>query len=80
MVKWLIPVAFLLLGGCVFCGGIFYGVFSVGVPSQDATPEVAAREQRDVDRAGLAMLTGFSLSALGGVGLTGVAIRRLVIR
>jgi hypothetical protein len=53
-------------GGLIFGGGLLYWVFSVGVPTQDPTPEIAAYENR-VDRvSGWIMGTGLA------VGLTGL--------
>lgn len=80
MTKWLIPAAVIAGGGCLFAGGILYGVVTVGVPAPDAPPAVAAQEDRDVNRSGSAMAAGMALSALGGVSLAGVAVRQLAGR
>jgi hypothetical protein len=74
--KWLIAVALTATGMCVCAGGLLYGVFTVGVPTPDATPAVAAQERLDTERAWVAMLSGVGVSAVGGAGLaTLIAMR-----
>jgi len=77
VVKWLNPVVVLVAGGCLSASGLFYGIFTVGVPTPDATPAVAAQERRDTDRAGVAVLAGLGVSAVGGAGLAVLAVMRL---
>ena len=51
MLKWLVPVLLLAAKSCVFVGGLLYGVFTVGVPTHDTSPAVAALEKRDMNTA-----------------------------
>ena len=44
-----IPLATFLIGVTLIVAGFLYGVFTVGVPTQDATPEIAAREKHNVN-------------------------------
>ena len=80
MAKWLIPMLLIAAGGCVFAGGLLYGVITVGVPTPDATPAVAAREARDADAAFLLMTAGFMVGAVGVAALVCVAVARLAHR
>ena len=74
MAKWLIPALLIATGACLFGGGLVYGVVTVGVPTQDATPEVAAREARDVGRSGVLMAAGLVTGAVGMAMLAVVAV------
>ncbi len=74
MVKWLIPSVACAAGVSVFAAGLLYGVFTVGVPTPDASPSVAAQEARDFALSGAAMATGLVLTASGLLGLVSVAI------
>lgn len=78
MVKWLIPatVIAIVAGGGLFAVGMLYGVLTVGVPTPDAPPAVAARENRDVARSGVVMATGLAVAAIGALGLAIVVIAR----
>jgi hypothetical protein len=78
--KWLIPASVITVGICIFVGGLLYGVLTVGVPTPDAPHPVAAQENRDVGRAGIAMAAGLALSALGVVGSAALAITRIARR
>jgi hypothetical protein len=80
VVKWLIPTLACAAGVSVFAVGLLYGVFTVGVPTPDAPPSVAAREARDVALAGAGMAAGLFLLASGLVGLVLVAIAYLARR
>ena len=79
-VKWLIPIIACAVGGFVFAVGLLYGVFTVGVPTPDAPPSVAAQESRDVALAGAGMAAGLGLLASGLAGLLGVAVTHLARR
>jgi hypothetical protein len=74
--KWLIPSGICAAGFVLFAVALLYGVFTVGVPTPDASPSVAAREARDVALSGAGMLAGLVLVATGTVGLICVAIVR----
>lgn len=78
MAKWCIAVALIAAGGFVSAGGLLYGVFTVGVPTPDATPAVAAQERCDSDRAGVVFLSGLVVSAVGGAGLAFLISRRAI--
>jgi hypothetical protein len=80
MAKWLIPVLLIATGVCVFAGGLMYGVVTVGVPTPDATPAVAAREVRDADAAGLLVTAGLMIGAVGVAALTAVAVAQAARR
>jgi len=65
VLKWLIPVLLIVVGVFIFVGGLVYGVVTVGVPSHDAPPEVAARENRDMYRADVMLVSGLGIGILG---------------
>jgi hypothetical protein len=74
-VKWLIPKILLGAGICLFGAGLLYGVFTVGVPTPDATPSVAAQEARDLRIADVIMTAGFAAFVIGliWIAVSGIA-------
>jgi len=80
MVKWLIPLAGVFVGVAIFVGGVFYGVYTVGVPTQDLTPEKAAQEEKDTKLSGSVMRAGLIVAAAGTAGLGLVLITQLTRR
>lgn len=78
--KWLIPTFACGAGLITFVAGLMYGVITVGVPTPDAPPAVAAREVRDADLGFAVAAAGMLLMAAGTVGLVAVAVVRLVRR
>jgi hypothetical protein len=75
--KWLVPTLFGVLGVCIAGSGLLYGVSTVGVPTQDASPAVKAHEARNVAIAGTVMVVGLAMFAVGVAGLTIVAVVRM---
>lgn len=74
MAKWHIPALLIAAGMCMFAAGMVYGVVTVGVPTQDATPALVASEERDANRAGVLMAVGLVAGMVGLAALAVVAI------
>ena len=79
MAKWVTSIA-CVVGVCLFGAGLLYGVLTVGVPTPDAAPSVAARQARDFHWAMIGMAGGLVILAVGLVLLAIVAIRGLARR
>ena len=75
---WLLG-SFLLAGGglLVAFAALVYGVILVGVPSPDATPEIASREAFHSSVSGWGMLIGGVIFVVGSVTFLLVAMIRI---
>ena len=73
---WAIPLLVCILGTVVLCGGFLYGAISVGVPTPNAPPAIAAREARDLWIADVVFLVGLSVLVVGIVLFGWVALVR----
>ena len=62
---WRAPLIVVAAGCLIFGGGLLYGVFSVGVPTQDPTPEIFAYEKRVEGVSGWIMGTGLTIGLTG---------------
>ena len=78
--KWLIPKILLGVGIGLFGFSLLFGVFTVGVPTPNATPAVAAQEVRDGDVAGVLIDAGCAAFVFGLIWIAVIVIVRGIRR
>ena len=78
--KWILPVLILVLGLLIAAGGLLYGGITVGVPTQDASPAIAAAESRNMAISGWCMISGVILALVGFAWIVGTTLRSFITK
>ena len=74
--KKLWPIALLILGMIIICGGFTYDIMFAGIPFQDPTPELVASYNLHANIASMIRLAGMVVFVTGIIGGVIVLIRR----
>ncbi len=74
--KKLWPIALLILGIMIICGGFTYDIMFAGIPLQDPTPELVASYNMHANIASIIRLLGTIVFVIGIMGGVVMIIRR----
>jgi len=78
--RWRYPLILIAFAVCVFVFGLAYGVVTVGVPTQDPTPAIAAAEARNNSISAWGALVGVCLFLVSLAWFAVIAVAKLLRR